>query len=111
MPCPYFLPLAPEPQRWLRPPRAPLGALYRGECHAGASPAPADHRLCNFGYARDACPRFPADAPVDAVRFVRRGAEVTYIAEREHVPVHWGAVRPGACSMVLEAQARALTHG
>ena len=92
MPCPYFLPLEPlKDTGWAIPPRAPLGVLCSGECHAGAQPQPADHDRCNFGYARDLCPRFPGDAPADAVRFA---APDLYILERDHSPVEHGTVPP-----------------
>lgn len=50
----------------------PLGDFYRGECRAQTeSHTPDDERLflCNLGYARPECPRFPAESPVDQTRF------------------------------------------
>lgn len=47
--------------------------------------------LCNFGYARGRCARFPADAEADAVRFHgvdRAGAvRLVCILERNYAPL------------------------
>lgn len=89
MACPFFLPTgALRETGWSVPPRAPLGALCEGECHAGPHPAPADHELCNFGYARGVCSRFPQDAPVDAARF----SGESYVLERDHRPIEHGRI-------------------
>lgn len=111
MACPFFLPkevLRDSP--WERPPRAPLGQLCSGECQAGLEPQPADHELCNFGYARGRCARFPEGAEVDAVRFAAQdrgagGAQVMYVMERGHVPVEWGVV-DGTRPARLQVQAQ-----
>jgi hypothetical protein len=50
----------------------PLGDVYRGECRSQSEPyVPDDDRLflCNMGYARDECPRFPAESRADQTRF------------------------------------------
>jgi len=50
----------------------PLGDVYRGECRSQTEPyVPDEERLflCNLGYARDECPRFPAEARADQTRF------------------------------------------
>jgi len=50
----------------------PLGDVYRGECRAQADPyAPDDELLflCNLGYARKECPRFPVTSKADQTRF------------------------------------------
>jgi hypothetical protein len=84
---------------WLRPPRLPLGDPWGGTCHA----QPADivepleslqREVCNSGYARGRCERFPADAP-DAVRFsVTHEAEelvrLVYLLEKDHAPAEHG---------------------
>ena len=121
VPCPYFLPTEPlQETGWVRPPRAPLGVLHAGECHAGTSPQPADYDRCNFGYARGGCSRFPAEATVDAVRFAIMSREanvihMVYVFERENAPVQHGALTyhvreqqlTGAeARPLLEAQAR-----
>ncbi|MEP6961151.1 MAG: hypothetical protein ABI995_03685 [Acidobacteriota bacterium] len=119
MPCPFFLPTQPLVDTgWLRPPRAPLGELFAGECRAG-EPAPADHESCNFGYARGNCSRFPADAATpDAVRFSvtsesGSGLRVTYVLEKDHAPVEHGSIEYDSISGqltgaegLLEQQAR-----
>ena len=123
VPCPYFLPKEPlQETGWAIPPRAPLGVLCAGECHADGTPRLADHERCNFGYARGLCKRFPADAAVDAVRFMilaRDGdlIQLRYICERDHAPQGHGTLsynllthefcgaEPGS---VLSAQSRAV---
>lgn len=122
MPCPYFLPKeALKETGWAVPPRAPLGVLCSGECHAEATPQLGDHELCNFGYARGVCGRFPGDAPVDAVRFAitSRDAEVVhirYLLERACAPQGHGTLSYSIAedrllgaeeSPILAAQARA----
>lgn len=99
--CPYFEPRRPDP-RFTSPPGAiaPLGERWAGLCRA-APDAPWEpddatlHPLCNFGYARGACPRFPAGAGPDAVRFtVSRDAGASlhlhYVLERDHHPFAHG---------------------
>jgi hypothetical protein len=91
MACPFFVPEAVTDQ--LRAARAPLGRVYSGTCQASAEPGtPPDASLehCNFGYGRGGCPRFPADALVDAVRFTRYKGEFLYVLERECTPVEHG---------------------
>lgn len=110
MPCPFFFPLQPLVEtEWSRPPRAPLGQLFAGECHASQPPAAADHALCNFGYARRECARFPAEAPFDAVRFARQGDAVLYVFEKDHAPAEHGFVNEPGEHPLLAAQARAFT--
>ncbi len=98
VPCPYFLPKeALKETGWAVPPRTPLGVLCAGECHAGPVPQPASHVLCNFGYARGVCERFPSKAPADAIRFVitARDADVIhvrYLFERACSPQSHGTL-------------------
>jgi hypothetical protein len=81
----------------------PLGDEWVGLCRAGEGPAcePDAHSLstvCNLGYARGACERFPVDAAgADAVRFtVARDNEVDvavyYVMERDHHPFAHGGL-------------------
>lgn len=93
MPCPFFF--ATKPLWGIGHPQMPLGELYEGECRAapdGYRPGPEELRnLCNLGYARKSCPRFPAEAGPDAVRFsVAQDSEDTvlirYVEERGHRP-------------------------
>jgi hypothetical protein len=81
----------------------PLGALWAGVCRAGAAesgpPEEASvRRLCQLGYARDNCFRFPAnDAGADAVRFTisRDDGQLLllhYVLERDHHPYAHGSL-------------------
>ena len=94
MPCPYFYPV--EPLVWPSAPMLPLGDAYSGHCHSDPS-RPADPErtalrdLCNLGYARGRCARFPAAAAPDAVRFCAIGDDgsiirVAWVRERDHYP-------------------------
>jgi len=81
----------------------PLGDLFGGECRAtaGQPSTPDDshlHRLCNLGYARGVCDRFPhgagPDIP-DAVRFtISRDdgplVHLYFVIERDHQPFAHG---------------------
>ncbi|HYL74947.1 MAG TPA: hypothetical protein VEU96_12125 [Bryobacteraceae bacterium] len=74
MACPYFYPLARvETTSWVVPPRLPLGDPFAGECRAGDSAfQPGEDKvrqICNLGYGRGRCDRFPDAADADAVRF------------------------------------------
>ena len=74
MACPYFYPVARlENAGWVVPPRLPLGDAFGGECRASADVFRPDEmhvrQVCNTGYGRGSCGRFPADASIDAVRF------------------------------------------
>ena len=100
MACPFFL--ADEPlssSREARP--VPLGDFYQGQCSADPTayrPNETELRAwCNFGYARGACPRFPAAASADAVRFAvaaDRDEEITvhFCLERDHRPGRHGSL-------------------
>jgi hypothetical protein len=104
MACPYFDPVRvhPAPLAYSTMPR-PLGDCWMGTCRAGLDPdAEPDmavlDSLCNFGYARGRCPRFPEDDPgPDAVRFaITRVAasslELCYVQERDHHPFAHGSL-------------------
>ena len=95
----------------------PLGALWAGVCHAGpAELGPPEEasvrRLCQLGYARDSCSRFPAnDAGADAVRFTisRDDGEIVhlhYVLERDHHPYAHGSLeyQRGLARLVLAPQ-------
>jgi hypothetical protein len=78
----------------------PLGATWTGICRAiPEHPIQPDgsvlHTLCNLGYARDRCQRFPAGATPDAVRFTIARHEgdsifLYYVVERDHHPFSHG---------------------
>jgi hypothetical protein len=125
--CPFFLPSRRlEAAGWVRPPRLPLGDSYAGACHAHpaeiAEPPEARQReLCNCGYARGRCERFPGDSAADAVRFSVSGDQgglirLVYIVEKDHVPAEHGTLEYTIAethlggpriSELLAAQARA----
>ena len=74
MACPYFFPVARfEFSSWAVPPRLPLGDPYTGECRAAETafqPEEARVRhICNLGYSRGRCDRFPEASETNAVRF------------------------------------------
>ena len=74
----------------------PLGRAYLGRCHA-AGPAQeppsgeAQIKLCNHGYARGLCERFPKDHDVDANRFSRTQNGIVWIEEAAYAPLRFGA--------------------
>jgi len=79
----------------------PLGDLWRGACRAeGAAYTPDDSavsELCNMGYARGRCPRYPQADAGDAVRFlIARDQDalirIEYVVERDHHPYAHGAL-------------------
>ena len=101
MACPYFFPVEPRtagsnPQHAM----LPLGASWTGSCQAvpDASWQPDDttlRSLCNLGYARGNCSRFPCDDGPDAVRFTisrddGRSLRIYYVVERDHHPFAHG---------------------
>jgi hypothetical protein len=104
MPCPFF---APEERLdagpWTNPPRLPLGDAYSGSCRVRpdefhAPPESHQREVCNCGYARGRCDRFPEGDAADAVRFSvsakgRAGKlRLVYILEKEHAPASHGAL-------------------
>jgi hypothetical protein len=98
MPCPYFMPS--EHLVWPNAPKLPLGDPYTGECRADAAgqgkPGIAALKdLCNLGYARGRCDRFPQGDGPDAVRFaVVRDAggwiRILWVREQDHHPLDHG---------------------
>jgi hypothetical protein len=106
MACPYFDPVRPRTIAIGAPgAMLPLGNHWVGLCRATTGqvwePDQASlATLCNLGYARDSCPRFPADEGdrgPDAVRFTisrddGRSVEVCYVVERDHHPFAHGGL-------------------
>lgn len=89
MACPFFRPM--RPMEWSSG-RAPLGAIFEGECDRGGT---AEARFCNFGYARGLCAEFPGESSADAVRFSVSGSgdgivKLVWILERDHAPIEHG---------------------
>jgi hypothetical protein len=102
MPCPFFKPTHQlDSGGWNPEPRLPLGGAWGGECHAVAGdpcepPETAQRELCNCGYARGLCQRFPENAPVDAVRFsMTADGRLIYILEKDHAPLKHGEMKHG----------------
>lgn len=104
----------------------PLGDSWAGVCRAvpGENCAPdetAVRPLCNLGYARGQCRRFPSEAAADAVRFTirhddGRSLHLYYVLERDHHPFAHGplvyslpaaALTPAPSDPVLNRQAEA----
>jgi hypothetical protein len=131
MPCPFFAPAQRlDAGPWTNPPRLPLGDAYSGFCRVRSGEVhapPEEHQreICNCGYARGRCDRFPEGDSADAVRFSvsadRRAGKLrlVYILEREHAPASHGAiefkVKKGALldspgDGVLAAQGRAFAE-
>ena len=128
MACPYFYPLARfESSNWVVPPRLPLGDAFAGECRAaGAAFQPEEEKVrqvCNLGYGRGRCDRFPENAATDAVRFnltEDAGAliRIQYVDEKDCWPgdhgqlnCENGAVPTGASGdVVLHRQAAAFVE-
>jgi hypothetical protein len=87
---------------WVRPPRLPLGDPFLGACHAQLAdivepPESRQREVCNCGYARGRCDRFPGDSPVDAVRFsitseTLAGLSLIYVVEKDHAPAQHGTL-------------------
>lgn len=121
MACPYFFPIARIDDRaWAVAPRLPLGDPYTGECRAQVEAiTPGEQtlrQLCNRGYGRGGCERFPAAAPADAVRFhvTRQDGStlvIQYIFEKDCWPIRQGLLEysggaPGpADDLILQQQA------
>ena len=118
--CPYFYPLEPRASEAdSRTSMLPLGDLWAGTCRAlpgeGCEPEEAAVRpLCNLGYARGQCSRFPADSPdADAVRFtVRRddgrSLHLYYVLERDHHPFGHGPLQYSMASAAFSQPLSAL---
>jgi hypothetical protein len=87
---------------WVRPPRFPLGDPFGGACHARSGdviepPEARQRELCNCGYARGRCDRFPGDSAADAVRFsvtddTATRVSVVYVVEKDHAPAEFGTL-------------------
>ncbi len=101
MACPYFYPQERfDEKTWMKHPRLPLGDPYTGVCCVDPMrewrPDMATVRdLCNQGYARQRCTRFPKDAGPDARRFSvitddENVLKIFYVSERDHAPLDHG---------------------
>ncbi len=103
MACPFFVPSRRlEVSGWVRPPRFPLGDPFGGACHARPGdilepPEALQRELCNCGYARGRCERFPGGSAPDAVRFSVTDDSpsrllVVYVVEKDHAPAGHGTI-------------------
>jgi hypothetical protein len=101
MACPYFFPVDRRScASDVRDAMLPLGDSWSGLCRAipdrlSAPDESALRPLCNLGYARGNCPRFPAADGPDAVRFTisRDSGDsigIYYVVERDHHPFAHG---------------------
>ncbi len=127
MACPYFYPIERFGDKaWPKPPRLPLGDPYTGLCCVDPlrefRPEEAALReLCNRGYARGRCPRFPPGDGPDMVRFSVTGdrdgvVKIAYVVESNGRPFEQGEIeylaetrrfRPNLTGGMLERQAQA----
>lgn len=99
MACPWFYPVERMTSGGRNGMPLPLGDAWSGFCHAaGGSPwtpdPPSSRQFCNFGYAREKCPRCPTEGP-DAVRFAiskdREGViGILWVVEKDHLPFAHG---------------------
>jgi len=102
MSCPCFSPRQPRaPGFGPNSALLPLGDAWTGVCLAQpgdpVEPIEAQLSLCNLGYARGACPRFPSSDGPDAVRFAiakddGNYLQIYYVLERGHHPFDHGTV-------------------
>lgn len=107
MACPFFVPIKPADPESRTTSRAPLGAVHEGRCEHGTGDW---HRLCNFGYARRECDRFPSSYAYDAVRFSWRGDRLVYVLEANYAPAKFGYSDEIAAGSTLALQAHAFAR-
>lgn len=127
MACPYFYPVERFPDKaWAKPPRLALGDPYTGLCcvdplREWRPDETALRELCNRGYARRRCPRFPQGDGPDMVRFSvssdQQGVvKIYYVVEKDGSPMEHGEIeylvetrqfRPNLTGGMLERQAQA----
>jgi hypothetical protein len=98
MACPCFYPVERILQTGKKSP-GPLGDVWAGICRAQPESewlpdAAMAQQFCNFGYAREKCPRFPVDS-ADAVRFsISRDQDgvigIYWVVEKNHMPFAHG---------------------
>jgi hypothetical protein len=116
MACPHFYPVKPRRQTGgSRSAMLPLGDAWEGYCRAEPDAAwnpdeTTQLSLCNLGYARGSCARFPADDGPDAVRFTIAGDDdqalrLYYVLERDHHPLAHGPLEFSRAGKVLPGTA------
>jgi hypothetical protein len=99
MACPCFYPVERMRQTGEKSTTGPLGDVWSGICRAQPErewlpDAATTQQLCNFGYAREKCPRFPGDG-ADAVRFsISKDQDgvigIYWVVEKDHLPFAHG---------------------
>jgi hypothetical protein len=127
MACPYFYPVERLSEKaWPRPPRLPLGDPYAGLCCVDPlrEYRPDENmlrELCNRGYPRNRCPRFPSGEGPDMVRFSVTSDQgdilrIYYVVEKNGSPMEYGDIeyevatrrfRANLAGGMLERQAQA----
>ena len=112
MSCPYFYPTEPRARvSAAHDAMLPLGDAWAGVCRATPDrpSAPEDaaiRPLCNLGYARHTCARFPSGDGPDAVRFTIASDDgasigVSYVVERDYHPFVHGRLEYSATTGVF----------
>ena len=101
----------------------PLGDWWKGVCHAVTGAPQETGRnecetlcdpLCNLGYARGECARFPEGEGPDAVRFTISGHEssvihIYYVLERDHHPFAHGRLAYSQAAAALVTPPESVT--
>lgn len=80
----------------------PLGDVWTGVCcavpeHPWQPDDTRIYQLCNLGYVRETCERFPTGEGPDAIRFNISGdnesaLQISYVIERDHHPFAHGSL-------------------
>lgn len=98
MVCPFFKPVRRlDPGGWDPAPRLPLVDAWSGVCTAAydwTPPEAIQRDVCNCGYARGRCDRFPSGEAPDALRFSLLSERLIYVLEKDHAPVEHGEINP-----------------
>jgi hypothetical protein len=99
MACPCFYPVERIRRTGQKSPPGPLGDVWSGICQAQPESewrpdSATAQQFCNFGYARQKCPRFHGEG-ADAVRFAISRDEdgviaIVWVAEKDHLPFAHG---------------------
>ncbi|MSV34523.1 MAG: hypothetical protein EXQ47_02845 [Bryobacterales bacterium] len=82
---------------WDPAPRLTLFDAWSGVCTAAydwTPPEATQREVCNCGYARGSCGRFPAGEAADAVRFSLLRERLIYVLEKDHAPIEHGEIDP-----------------
>ncbi|HEV2687771.1 MAG TPA: hypothetical protein VGV35_04430 [Bryobacteraceae bacterium] len=118
MACPFFYPLARlESTSWVVPPRLPLGDAFAGECRAAEAPFQPDEdkvrQVCNLGYGRGRCDRFPDAADADSIRFhmsedAGELIRIQYIYEKDCWPQNHGGLECSTAGVISSEPENAL---